>query len=146
MKRIFIVLLSISLLTACNNNPLVKKDKTEKEDRDKEDEDEDDDYKKKKKYDDDEDDEDYKKKKKIEDDDDDDRSKWSAADEQAFLSTCLTNARNAGADEQTSQNHCNCILEKIEKKYSDLDEANRKATKPELDAIEQKCLKEAKSE
>ena len=68
--------------------------------------------------------------------------KWSDADEQTFMNTCLRNARNAGADEETSNSHCNCTLQKIEKKYKSLDEANRKMTKEEMNAIEQECIRE----
>ena len=69
-------------------------------------------------------------------------NEWSDADKQKFMNTCLQNARNAGADEQTSNTHCNCTLEKIMKKYSSWDEANRKMTKEEVDAIEQECIQE----
>ena len=69
-------------------------------------------------------------------------STWSAADEQSFLNTCLKNATNAGADQQTSNAHCNCVLKKIEAKYSSLNEANRKMTTQEVDAIEQQCIQE----
>lgn len=67
---------------------------------------------------------------------------WSDEDKQKFLNTCLQNAKNAGADDQTSNTHCNCTLNKIMKKYSSWDEANRKMSREEVNAIEQECIQE----
>ncbi len=67
---------------------------------------------------------------------------WSNADEQSFLNTCQTNATNAGADRQTANAHCSCVLKKIEAKYRTLNEANQKMTSQEVNAIEQQCLQE----
>lgn len=213
MKRMFIVLLSLSLLTACNNNPLVKKDKMENDDRDRDrdrdDNEDEDDIKEqsswtksdRNKFMDDcttgggteqlcscvlgkiearyasldeanrkggeemgkklateclndnggDDDYNYNKGNSKDDnygdDDDDDNDNrgggsWTTADEQAFLNTCFRNATNAGADEQTSKSHCNCVLKKVEKKYRSYDEANRRASKSEIDAMEQECIQE----
>ncbi len=134
MKRILIVFLSISLLTACNNSPLVKKDKTEKEDRDKGDEDEDDDgdYKKKKKYEEDED-EDYTKKKKHEEDEDDDKDNggWTIATREKYIDECAGAAMKKISRSQ-AQSYCECMQEKIEKKYEmTLAEANNATTMQE---------------
>ncbi len=67
---------------------------------------------------------------------------WSSTDEQKFMSTCIQNAVNTGADEQTSRTHCNCTLKKIQKKYNSYDEADRSMTQSEVAALEQECLDE----
>ncbi len=64
---------------------------------------------------------------------------WSTDDEQKFMNTCLQNAINSGADRQTSTDHCNCTLKKIEAKYHSYDEANTKMTPQEVSAMEQEC-------
>jgi hypothetical protein len=69
-------------------------------------------------------------------------SAWSADDEQKFMNTCVQNAMNAGADRQTSTDHCNCTLKKIEARYHSYDDANTNMTKQEVDAIEQQCVQE----
>ncbi|HYM94999.1 MAG TPA: hypothetical protein VET23_12715 [Chitinophagaceae bacterium] len=67
---------------------------------------------------------------------------WTNDDEQKFMNTCVQNAMNAGADRQTSTDHCNCTLKKIEAKYHSYDEANQKMTKDEVTAFEQECIQE----
>lgn len=64
---------------------------------------------------------------------------WSANDEQKFMGTCIQNATNAGADQQTATAHCNCTLKKIQAKYSSYDEANTKMTTQQVTAMEQEC-------
>lgn len=64
---------------------------------------------------------------------------WSADDEQKFMNTCLQNAMNAGADQQTSNAHCNCTLKKIEAKYKSYSEAEQKMTPAEVNQMEQEC-------
>lgn len=67
---------------------------------------------------------------------------WTAADQQKFMKTCLQNALNAGADQQTSNAHCSCTLQKIAAKYASYDEANNKMTSEEVNAMEQQCIQE----
>lgn len=67
---------------------------------------------------------------------------WSSSDQQKFLSTCVQNALNAGADQQTSNQHCNCTLQKIAAKYASYDEANNKLTSEEMNTLEQQCIQE----
>lgn len=67
---------------------------------------------------------------------------WSDADVQKFMNTCIQNAKNAGGDEQMSNQHCDCVLKKIQKKYKSYAEADRTMTKAEVDALEQECVEE----
>jgi hypothetical protein len=67
---------------------------------------------------------------------------WTDADNQKFMNTCLQNAMNAGADQQTSKAHCDCTLKKIQKKYKSYDDANQKMTTTEMTSMEQECVQE----
>lgn len=67
---------------------------------------------------------------------------WSNSDQQKFLNTCLQNALNAGADQQTANTHCNCTLQKIAAKYASYDDANNKMSSQEVNAMEQQCIQE----
>ena len=56
---------------------------------------------------------------------------WSSADKQKFSKQCSPTGEDAS---QTDKKVCNCILEKIEKKYANFDEFTAKST--EAEAVE----------
>jgi hypothetical protein len=102
MKKLFILMLTIGLFTACNNtaNGLKEKDdrKTEKPGRDDGD-----------------------------DRNDDGGNKgggWSKKERNNFLSQCEEGLAANGYSSSQARQLCNCVLGKVEKKYSSLDEAN----------------------
>lgn len=149
MKKIFMFLLCISVLAACNNNPLTgKKSKLETKDRDRDKDDEDEDYKKdKNKYKDDDDDGGYTKKDKYKDDEDeDDRSSngWTSQTREKYIDECVSEAKK-NVSRSKAESYCECMQEKIEKKYEmTYAEANKiteaDLSTPEAQADIQECL------
>lgn len=138
-------MLAVTLLSACDNNPLISKErknntedkddtknKKDKEDRD----DEDNKTDKKTKVDrDDEDDNTVDKKNKVDRDDaddetdkgdkgdngyttkdDDNNSGWTSRQRESYIGECVTEARKSVSASQATS-YCDCMQNKIEKKY-----------------------------
>lgn len=55
---------------------------------------------------------------------------WSTADKQKWMQECSTGA-STEVDKDTKEKICNCVLEKIEKKYANYDEYSAKSTDAE---------------
>lgn len=121
MKKILIMLLSVSLLSACNNNQgkngILGGVGGKKTSRDK-----DDDYKKNNK------DDDYTNR-----DDDNGRGGWTSADRNNFMQAC-----NA----QASSEICSCVLQKLEKKYKNLADADERGGEQAGMDLSRQCLNE----
>ncbi|MBC7872509.1 MAG: hypothetical protein H7Y01_00860 [Ferruginibacter sp.] len=131
MKKVLIFLMAISLFTACNN------DKNAKVDRDKTSTDKDD-YRKDDKKDMDDGKKDDTKDTKSDDEDtreDTEKSEsWSRSDENKFMDDCEGTAKaNVGAER--ANEYCDCMLQKIKKKYSSYVEADRKLAGSSQDEI-----------
>ncbi len=127
MKKLLILLLSVSLLTACKNDKTKSASDTEKtskddyrngdaEDKDKKDDDGDID-RNSGNYDD------------VVDDDEEgnhvaDGAKWSSRDITGFKAKCEQAAIKNGATTTEAQTYCNCMLRKLSTKYPDINDIN----------------------
>lgn len=115
MKKIMIFLLAFGLLSACKSKENSKDDKTENISKDKID----------KKTDDV--DEDGNKKSDIESingqDDNEKITSWPEVERKGFVSSCVRQAVNGGMDRSKATTYCECMLEKMETKYPDIQDA-----------------------
>ena len=113
MKKFLLLFLTVSVMTACNNNPFSKKDdKPKLKDDDK----------------------------GLVDDngkDNDNRTGWSKSDKNKYLKQCLDEANNNA----TAKKVCPRVLEKFEKLYPDVNDAE-KATEEEGRNVAMECLEE----
>ena len=153
MRKFLLYFLAAFVLTSCDN--LIKK-KEDKEEETKEtskklkkpledDEESQDDEtpKKKKKESLEDEDEDTKTVKRNKDNDDDENSTdyssgWSKKEKDKFLDDCVTTATN-NVGRTRAEEYCSCMLGKIEKKYSNYNEANTQMSKTELNRMAAEC-------
>lgn len=108
MKRMLFLFLAIGLFASCNNTA---KGLTEKEDRktdkrDKEDRNDDEDRNR--------------------DDEDNRGGSWSKKDRTKFLNDCEGGFDGQGYSTSQAKQICDCVLEKLESRYSSLREADEK--------------------
>lgn len=129
MRKIFLLFLAISLLTGCENNPFAKKDnKEEKQDKDDD-----------KNKDDDENDRNDKDDKSKDDDEDsgndDTKGNWTSKQRTQWLNDCIDEAGNT----PQAREICSCVLEKAEKKYPDVRDAE-KLSEAEGERLARECM------
>src|SRR5437868_4221131 len=133
MKNLFLLLFSMSLFVACNNNPFNNK-RDIRDNRDSGDN----------RY----DNRDNRNNRNDNRDNTDNRNdrnnndrnnngRWSSANEDEFVNTCVTKATpNVG--EARAKEYCNCMLGKLEKTYPDYRDANTK-TLAEIQPLVDQC-------
>lgn len=145
MRKLLILFLTISFIAACNNK---KDDRRSTRDRDREsddyrsrDEDKDRDSK----------DADYKDDRDKDRDRESDRDRdkevsadgWPKASRDEFISSCVREAVNAGQTRSISERYCECMLEKMEGLYPDVNEVER-LTEDDINRVvnryKDKCL------
>ena len=74
-------------------------------------------------------------------DDDDNRGSWSSADKRSWMRMCADPLKeNMGEDRATT--YCECVLEKIQEKYSTFQKANTQGTEAEGREMGQECITE----
>jgi hypothetical protein len=90
----------------------------------------------------DEDDNGFGRKKKINEDDDNGGGGvgWSKRDKNTFLGQCEDGLAQKGYATGKAQQLCSCVLEKLEKRYSSLDEGNEKGGNAAGAKAMQECL------
>ncbi|MBL7740355.1 MAG: hypothetical protein JNK14_14155 [Chitinophagaceae bacterium] len=124
MKKILLLFLAISLLTGCENNPFAKKDtKEEKKDKDND------------KDNDNDDDDDKGDSKRDNTDDDDAKGNWTSKQRTEWLNECVDEAGNT----PQARDICACVLEKAEKKYPDVSDAEN-MTESEAERMARDCM------
>lgn len=64
---------------------------------------------------------------------------WSKSDKNTFSTQCQQNIEATGYSEGKARQLCDCILKKIEKKYSSLDDANEKGGEAAGTKARQEC-------
>jgi hypothetical protein len=140
MKKILTLMLAVTLLTSCDTNPFAgkarksdteeleekeeKKNKKDKADRDdEEDRDDEDDNKPRKKTNVDRDDADDETGDKEKDDDtyttkedDNTSSGWTNSQRESYINDCVSEARKSISTSK-AKSYCDCMQNKIEKKY-----------------------------
>ncbi len=126
MKKIFMVLMACTMFIACNNDKGggKKADYRDKDDYTTTDDKDDDDDK-------DPDDKQSDDKSKKNDDDQGDVSTndgWLETDRNKFLTECMG---SSGENQEQGKKICPCVLEKLEKKYTSLKEADAKGGEAE---------------
>ena len=106
MKKILILFLAISLFAGCNNTTkgFDKEDKPKTGNRDKDDRDNGDE----------------------DDNSEDGGGSWSKKDKNRFLQECEDGLTGQGYSSGQSRQLCDCVVKKLEKKYSSLNDANNK--------------------
>ncbi|MBL7740356.1 MAG: hypothetical protein JNK14_14160 [Chitinophagaceae bacterium] len=114
MKKILILLLAAALFASCNSNSkgLMEKDDHKTGKRDKDDSD-------------DRDDEDDRNDDRNRDDDNGGGS-WSKKDRNKFLGDCKGGFTGQGYTSAQARQVCDCVLEKLEAKYSSLRDADER--------------------
>lgn len=120
MRKLLLFLLAFSLLTSCNDSQFSKKaskeETADKDDRDKgKDEDDDRDDKKNK--------------------DDDTESNWTTKQRNKWLNECI----DAASSNPQARELCSCVLEKVERKYPDSEDAE-KVSEAEATRLAKECL------
>lgn len=69
-------------------------------------------------------------------------SGWSKGEKDVFMNTCVPKTQTqAGLTEEKSKSYCSCMLTKLEGKYANADEANKKSTSAEMTEFATSCLK-----
>src|SRR4051812_4462047 len=63
---------------------------------------------------------------------------WSRSDEDQFMGDCERTARKNVSAERPNE-YCDCMMKKIEKVYSTLDDANRKMTEADMQPLADDC-------
>ncbi|HLG38500.1 MAG TPA: hypothetical protein VI461_02490, partial [Chitinophagaceae bacterium] len=122
MKKLLIFLLASGLFAACNDtNPFARKDKADKSDKEEKN--------------------DRDKKGGNDYDNDDDKntnytgSNWSKKQRDQLRSKCLDNF----SDEPKAKQICSCLLDKVEQKYPDYDDAMSHDNEDEIEEIAEDC-------
>lgn len=67
---------------------------------------------------------------------DDTRSNWTSKDRNKWMDECEGEIPGNPQSKQI----CSCVLDKLEKKYSDLDDANKKSSKDEVTVMTRACV------
>ena len=140
MKKVLIFILAVSLFAACKNDKNGKDDRINTKEKD--------DYRSDDKMDDNKDTKntDFTKDDKKENTDDvngndDGGAGWSRSDESKFMDDCEGTAKeNVGA--ARANEYCDCMLQRMKKKYSNYTEANRDlagATQEEISKLAAPC-------
>ena len=142
MKKLLILFFATSLFVACNNNK--KDDRRSDRDRDRERDDyrsRDDEKENDRDRDRDADYNDDNKRKDDSYDKDDSRSTgWSAKDVRDFVSECVPAAAKNGLTNAQATDYCECMQQKIERQYPDINDAARiDMESPEMQQMVQDC-------
>jgi hypothetical protein len=64
---------------------------------------------------------------------------WSESDRDTWAKQCMQSMNNVNASDQAKQNYCDCIGEKLEKRYSNFNEMNTKGTQEEGMELGKQC-------
>lgn len=69
---------------------------------------------------------------------------WDESDQQAWRQACMENAGKWAADEQNAKTYCECVLDKMMKKYPDVNQALEHVNDLATDTSFYNCRKEIK--
>jgi len=147
MKKFIVLLLSVGFLVACKNDKNTKNDLNRSKD----------DYlssdKSKKNDDKEKNTSDYSEDDKTNTGDDNksvvkdnfEAEGWPQVERDSFISSCVKNAMKQGRSRAVSESYCDCMLNKMESLYPNINDAGR-LTEKELDMVigkyRDKCLEE----
>jgi hypothetical protein len=67
------------------------------------------------------------------------RKKWSPQEQETFIKTCVANVTESMGLEEANF-YCECMMEKVEKKYPDARDADEKLTMSQSMEMAQGCL------
>jgi len=109
MKKLLFVFLAFSVLAACNNNK-TKADKTDLDKSEKENK------------------EGTKDDKSDNKDENKTTSTWTQEYRDQFLGPCVDNAYQASGDRSLSEHYCECMLNKLEELYPDVQKAEARGS------------------
>jgi len=127
MKKLLILFMAFGLVAAsCNNDKKANNDKGNTN-RDKDD------------YNNRENDDNGNKRR---DEDDDNGRGWSSADKRQWMNLCTSNRDIESLGETKATNYCECILDKMEKRFSSLQKADAEGGQQLGEQLGEECARE----